>query len=101
MPSLTAAPPSPVLSAMEPETPLPLTRAPVGWRRVVTHVDGPDRADLEREGLLPGSTVVVSARTPLGGPLIVELGRARLALSASVAGQVATRAFTPQDEPVR
>jgi Fe2+ transport system protein FeoA len=100
MPSPTAAPSRPVPSTQEPEIPVPLTRAPVGWRRVVTAVDGPDRAELEREGLLPGSTVVVSARTPLGGPLIVELGRARLALSASVAGQVATRMFTSQDEPL-
>jgi hypothetical protein len=30
----------------------------------------------------------------------VEVGRARLALSAQVAGQVSTRAFTPLDEPL-
>jgi Fe2+ transport system protein FeoA len=100
MPSPTAAPSNPLSPAPVPETLLPLSQAPVGWRRVVTRVDGPDRSELEREGLLPGSTVVVGARTPLGGPLIVEVGRARLALSAQVAGQVSTRAFTPLDKPL-
>ena len=78
---------------------LPLSKAPVGWRRVITGIDGPDRPELEREGVLPGSVVVVAARTPLGGPLVVELGRARLALSARIAAQVETRPFTPADEP--
>ncbi len=100
MPSLTAAPSSPVLPAPEPEPLLSLSRAPGGWRRVVTAVDGPDGAELGREGLLPGSVVVVTARTPLGGPLVVEIGRARLALSSRVADQVATRAFTPLDDPI-
>ena len=53
-------------------------------------VDGPDRRELEREGVLPGTVVTVVARTPLGGPLVVELGRARLALSTRVAAQVLT-----------
>ena len=73
---------------------VPLSRVAIGWRRVIEAVDGPDRAELEREGVLPGSVVVVTARTPLGGPVIVELGRARLALSAAVAAQVATRPLT-------
>jgi len=71
-------------------TAVPLSRVPVGGRRTVLAVDGPARAELEREGVLPGSVVTVAARTPLGGPLIVELGRARLALAASVAAQVLT-----------
>ncbi len=90
--------PQPEVSRVpQPEPALPLSRSPLGWRRVVIHVDGPDRAELEREGLLPGSMVVVTARTPLGGPLVVEVGRARLALSSRVADHVATRAFTPLD----
>ena len=78
---------------------LPLSKAPVGWRRVITGIDGPDRSELEREGVLPGSVVVVSARTPLGGPLVVEVGRARLALSARVAAQVQTRPIAASDGP--
>jgi len=100
MTSPTAAPSSPVSPALVPEPPVPLSGAPVGWRRVIIRIDGPDRAELEREGLLPGSTIVVTARTPLGGPLVVEIGRARVAVSSRVAGQVLTRAFTPGDEPL-
>jgi len=100
MPSPTDASSNPVLPAREGETQLPLSSAPVGWRRVVERVDGPDRADLEREGVLPGTVVVVTARTPLGGPLVVEVGRARLALSSRVASQVATRAPAAGGEPV-
>jgi Fe2+ transport system protein FeoA len=61
----------------------------------IVDVDGPVRAELEREGLLPGAVVVVAARTPLGGPVVVELGRARLALSAAVAARVATEPWSP------
>jgi Fe2+ transport system protein FeoA len=99
MTTVPAATPTPVFPADEGETPVPLSRAPIGWRRVIAHVEGPDRHELEREGVLPGSVVVVTARTPLGGPVIVELGRARLALSTRVAAQVATRPFTPALEP--
>jgi Fe2+ transport system protein FeoA len=77
---------------------VPLSRVAVGWRRIVTAVEGPDRAELEREGVHPGSTVVVTARTPLGGPLVVEVGRGRLALSSAVAAQVDTRDFGTSDE---
>jgi Fe2+ transport system protein FeoA len=100
MPSPNAASSSPVFPAHEGAAPLPLTKTPVGWRRVVERVDGPDRAVLEREGVLPGSVVVVTARTPLAGPLVLELGRARLALSSRVASQVMTRPYVAMDEPL-
>jgi Fe2+ transport system protein FeoA len=80
---------------------VPLSRVPVGGRRLVLAVHGPARADLEREGLLPGSLVDVVSRTPAGGPVIVQLGRARIALSADVAAQVATRADPTGPEPGR
>lgn len=73
---------------------VPLSRAAVGELRVVSRVVGPARDELEREGLLPGSGVSVIGRTPLGGPVIVQLGRTRLALSMNVAAQVATTADT-------
>jgi Fe2+ transport system protein FeoA len=78
---------------------VPLSKVAVGWRRVIDGIHGPDRAELEREGILPGSVVVVTARTPLGGPVIVEVGRARIALSAAVAAQVATRPLPAGGEP--
>ena len=99
MASLPSPPSSSALDSTAADPSLPLSQAPVGWRRVITLVDGPDRSELEREGVLPGSVVVVTARTPLGGPLVVELGRARIALSARVAAQVSTRPLAAADEP--
>jgi Fe2+ transport system protein FeoA len=94
---MTTADPSPGVDPLpDLDPPIPLSTTPVGWRRVVAAVDGPDRAELEREGVLPGSVVVVTARTPLGGPLVVELGRARLALSSRVASQVSTRPYVEE-----
>ena len=99
MTTVPAATTLPAVPADEAEGTVPLSKAPVGWRHVITHVEGPDRPELEREGVLPGNVVVVTARTPLGGPLVVELGRARLALSTKVAAQVGTRPFTAAVEP--
>jgi Fe2+ transport system protein FeoA len=69
---------------------IPLSRATVGAPRMVVQVDGPSRDELEQEGFLPGSVVVVTTRTPLGGPLIVSLGGTRIALSMDVAACVLT-----------
>jgi Fe2+ transport system protein FeoA len=99
-PTAFAAPTSPLFPARDEGDAVPLSRVAVGWRRVIEAVDGPDRAELEREGILPGSVVVVTARTPLGGPVVVELGRARIALSAAVAAQVATRPLSARGEPL-
>jgi Fe2+ transport system protein FeoA len=77
--------------------PVPLSRVPVGSRCVVRTVDdpaSPAAAQLAREGLLPGATIEVASRTPLGGPVVVVLGRARLAISADVAACVLTDADT-------
>jgi Fe2+ transport system protein FeoA len=76
---------------------LPLSRVPVGERRRIAAVDGPARAEMEREGLLPGSVVRVAGRTPLGGPVIVEIGRTRVAVAAQVASAVITE---PAEAPV-
>lgn len=78
-------------------TVVPLSRAGIGRPHVVLAVDGPGRSELEREGVLPGTVVVVAARTPLGGPLVVELGRTRLALSADIASRVAVAVAGPGD----
>jgi Fe2+ transport system protein FeoA len=100
MPTATTTPSSsPVFPSAEGDAPVPLSKAPVGWRRVVAAVDGPDRAHLEGRGVLPGSVLVVTARTPLGGPLVVELGLERLALTSAVAAQVATRPFGSRQDP--
>jgi Fe2+ transport system protein FeoA len=99
MASLPHSNPAPAIGATDAADRTPLSKAPVGCRRVITRIDGPDRSELEREGILVGSVVVVAARTPLGGPLVVELGRARLALSTRVAAQVQTHPLAASDEP--
>ncbi len=61
-----------------------LADAAVGCRvRVVAATADAD--ELAREGILPGAVLELASRTPLGGPVIVVLGRVRLALSAAVA----------------
>lgn len=98
MTTVPAAPSSPAHRHLEVNAPLPLSQAPVGWRRVITGVDGPDQPELEGHGLVPGGVVVVAARTPLGGPLVVELEGSRVRLTAPLAAQVATRPYTAADE---
>ncbi len=73
-------------------SPAPLSRAAVGEPRLIVAISDAAREELGHEGLMPGSVVVVRNRTPLGGPLVVELGRTRLALSMDVAGCVSTLA---------
>ena len=83
------------VAAPAPPARVPLSRVLIGERRIVVDIVGPGREELEREGLLPGRVVVVRTRTPLGGPLILELGRTRIALSIDVAERVSTVAATP------
>ncbi|HEY5629130.1 MAG TPA: FeoA family protein [Candidatus Limnocylindrales bacterium] len=77
---------------MSPERPGPsrptLASLRVGSRLRVSEVDGGHAQELLREGVLPGAIVRVASRTPLGGPVIIVLGRSRLALSADVAASV-------------
>ena len=54
----------------------------------ITSVGMAHADELVREGILPGAVVQVASRTPLGGPVIICLGRVRLALSADVAADV-------------
>jgi Fe2+ transport system protein FeoA len=65
-----------------------LSTAQPGERLCVTSVGAVHADELVREGILPGAVVQVASRTPLGGPVIVCLGRVRLALSADVAAAV-------------
>ena len=43
------------------------------------------RATLEHEGIVAGPVLQVERRVGLGGPVIVKLGRARLAIARAVA----------------
>jgi len=66
-----------------------LDAVPVGRNATVVSIEAGHDGDLAMEGLAPGMTVTIAARTPLGGPLVVGVGRARIAVARSVAAQIA------------
>ena len=74
--------------ATEPRRRLPLDRLGVGCDAVVLDVGATFEEPLAREGLTPGVRVCVEAAAPFGGPLIVRVGRARLALARVVCREV-------------
>jgi Fe2+ transport system protein FeoA len=64
---------------------------------VVARVVAVPPTELDRlaaEGLHQGDVVEIETHLPLGGPVIVRLGRARVALARGVAGQIVV---VPQD----
>jgi Fe2+ transport system protein FeoA len=67
---------------------LTLDALPVGREARVVSIDGDHDADLALEGLLPGTAIAVSSRSPLGGPLVVGIGRSRVAVARSVASRI-------------
>jgi Fe2+ transport system protein FeoA len=67
---------------------LTLDTLPVGRSGRILSIDGDQHADLALEGLLPGTAVAVASRAPLGGPLVVGIGRARIAVARSVAATI-------------
>ena len=70
-------PPFPVLVDMAP-----------GVAARVVGVDPAEASRLAAEGLAPGDRVQVESRLPLGGPIVVRVGRARLALARRVAAGI-------------
>jgi Fe2+ transport system protein FeoA len=65
-----------------------LVDAAVGGRFRVVAIDPEHRAALLPEGIDSGAEISVERRLALGGPVIVRLGRARLAVSRSVAAGI-------------
>lgn len=59
-----------------------------GEAGLVVAVAPPLEAQLAQEGIRPGVSLEVESRVPLGGPLVVRVGRARLALARVVAADV-------------
>ncbi|MFN8620849.1 MAG: FeoA family protein [Chloroflexota bacterium] len=55
--------------------------------------------DLVAEGLAPGAVARVDVQAPFGGPLLVRVGRARVAISAAVAAAVEVAAVEPLEPP--
>ncbi|HEY6057549.1 MAG TPA: FeoA family protein [Candidatus Limnocylindrales bacterium] len=76
---------------MDPQPPASLDRLPVGSAAIVVSVAGEHRAALTREGVVAGQGIVVEEVAPFGGPLVLGVGRARLALARSVARTIEVR----------
>lgn len=75
--------------------PLPLAALEPGVAARVVDVPPADAARLAAEGLHRGDAVVVEDRLPLGGPVVVRLGRARLALARRVAAAILVEPGAP------
>ncbi len=76
----------------------PLDRIPIGSGGRVVRVGAAFREDLASEGIRPGAELSVSAAAPFGGPLVVLVGRARVAVATSVARTVDVSVADPTDE---
>lgn len=77
---------------MDASPPISLTELPVGARSRVVFVPRGDADRLAAEGLHRGDTVEVEATLPLGGPVVVILGRARVAIARRVAAGILVEA---------
>jgi Fe2+ transport system protein FeoA len=72
-------------------TPSRLRDAPLGECVTVVAIDPDHLEELAFEGVHVGSLVTVRGRAPLGGPLLVGVGRARVAVARVVADAVTVR----------
>jgi len=68
-----------------------LADLPIGVSARVVSVDPSRPRLLANHGLLPGVIVVVEDDAPFGGPRIIHLGLARLAIARSVARTIHVR----------
>ncbi len=62
-----------------------LDTARPGELRRVARIDPAQAHDLAQHGLIEGATIRVESKAPLGGPVVISLGRARLAIGRDVA----------------
>jgi Fe2+ transport system protein FeoA len=68
-----------------------LAELPTGVPACITRVDAAGSAALACHGIRPGAVVSVESDAPFGGPRIIRLGRARVAIARSMASGVAVR----------
>jgi Fe2+ transport system protein FeoA len=73
---------------------VPLDRLPPSVEAMVVDVPPQHRSELAGEGLRVGRTVHVTGRAPFGGPVLLMVGRARLAVSRSVASGILVERVT-------
>jgi ferrous iron transport protein A len=76
---------------MDASPPVPLSDLDPGVAARVVSVPAAQAERLAAEGLHTGDLIEVEARLPLGGPLVVRLGRARVALARQVAAGILVR----------
>lgn len=79
---------------------VPLDRVAPGDGGRVASVGPTHRAELAREGVRPGADLSVASAAPFDGPLVLRIGRARVALGRSVARtvEVAVGAGSPTND---
>lgn len=92
---VTTERPAPKSAALSPR----LATATRGADVLVAGVEPWAAPELALEGILPGAVLRVAARTPLGGPVIVEVGRVRVAVAASLAAAVTVGAPAEMGDP--
>lgn len=73
---------------MDASPPIPLSDLAVGARSRVVAIPLEDADRLAAEGLHRGDALEVEAMLPLGGPVVVRLGRARIAVARRVAAGI-------------
>jgi ferrous iron transport protein A len=83
---------------MDASPPVALSELDPGVAARVEAVPPADAARLAAEGLHRGDLLEVEARLPLGGPVVVRLGRARVALARGVAAGILVRRGSAADE---
>lgn len=72
-----------------------LTNASWGGAWRVIEITADDATELLAEGLVAGAMVVPETRAPFRGPVIVRVGRARVAVAQAVARRVLVEAVAP------
>jgi len=59
-----------------------------GLEMRISRIEAESAGAVAAEGIVPGAVIAVERRIALGGPIVVRLGRARLALARGVARQI-------------
>ena len=76
----------------EPRRPLVLADCAPGTAWRVTATDAPDSAPLARFGLVAGAWIEIESRAPFGGPLVVRIGRSRVAVPRAIGRRIGVAA---------
>jgi oxygen-dependent protoporphyrinogen oxidase len=79
---------------------LTLDALPVGLTARVVSISGGHDSELALEGLLPGTAIAVSSRSPFRGPLVVGVGRSLVAVARGAASEVTVEIVTEATAPV-